>query len=260
MINKKTLEKLSLNMRIFCVSKFSIILFTVLCFTTLVHAEMIKLEGDVRDAESKQFLPGATVWIKDLNSGTVTDIDGKFSLDLPKGSYLIEIRFVGYSPYSRLVTIDKPRSLSFVILPEISQLNEINVLGKKAEDNVVSKQMSMQRLDAAAIKRMPAFMGEVDVIKSIQMLPGVSTAVEGATGFSVRGGTPDQNLVLLDMASIYNVSHLMGFFSIFNNDIVQDATLYKGDMPASVGGRLASLLEVTRITSYNVCYTKLLRW
>ena len=138
----------------------------------------------------------------------------------------------------------KPTTLNVRLEPEVTRLNEVQVTGKKPDRNVSEMAMSVQTLDMITIKKIPALMGEVDVIKTIQLLPGVQAASEGSSGFSVRGGGTDQNLILLDDAPIYNASHFLGFFSVFNNDVVKEATLYKGDIPANYGGRLSSVLDV----------------
>ena len=124
------------------------------------------------------------------------------------------------------------------------ELEEVVITGKAVNENITQTEMSSISMDAKTIRQIPAFMGEVDVIKAIQLLPGVQTIAEGSSGFSVRGGSMDQNLIQLDEATVYSASHLMGFFSVFNNDAIKDVKLYKGDIPASSGGRLSSLLDV----------------
>ena len=135
-----------------------------------------------------------------------------------------------------------------VSLKDTVKLREVVVSGKKSDENVSSVQMGVEKLSIKAIKKMPALMGEVDIIKAIQLLPGVQATSEGSSGFSVRGGSPDQNLILLDNTTVYNPSHMMGFFSIFNNDVVSGLELYKGDIPIKHGGRLSSLLFLKKVT------------
>ncbi|MFC0875907.1 carboxypeptidase-like regulatory domain-containing protein [Saccharicrinis sp. FJH2] len=206
-----------------------------------------KVSGTILDAQTKDHLPGAAVFVENTARGTATDLDGKFELMLSEGEYVLMVTFVGYQKTT--VTINVPLDKPVVILlkPVDKQLSEVNVSGKQPDENVRSVQMGIQKLDKNTIKSIPAFMGEVDIIKAIQLLPGVQATSEGSSGFSVRGGAPDQNLILLDNAPVYNASHLMGFFSVFNNDFVQDVTLYKGDIPANVGGRLSSFLDIKSI-------------
>lgn len=203
-----------------------------------------KLYGTVYEKESGARLSDVSI-MTNTGEGTSTDQNGKYTLILPDGEYTIEAEFIGYKVVYKKVTINgKDVKLDFRLETEFEELEEVVVARHKEDENVAKATIGVQRIDAEALKKMPSLMGETDVIKVIQMLPGVQSAAEGTSGFSVRGGKTDQNLILLDDASLYNASHMMGFFSIFNNDIVNEATLLKGDIPAQYGGRLASVLKV----------------
>ena len=204
------------------------------------------ISGTVRDAETTESLVGVSIYVEQLKQGTTTDERGRYEMDLPIGEHLLRVSYVGYGTLEKKVNVTaKAQTVNIKLTSETETLNEVEVTSERKDRNVTAMAMSVQTLDMIAIKKIPALMGEVDVIKSIQLLPGVQAASEGSSGFSVRGGTTDQNLILLDGASIYNASHFLGFFSVFNNDVVKDATLYKGDIPANFGGRLASVLDVT---------------
>ena len=204
------------------------------------------ISGVVRDGSSGETLIGVSIYEEKLQLGTTTDEKGRYELDLPLGDYTLRISYVGYSTVHKRVSLsDKPITLNIKLQPESEKLSEVQVTSERKDRNVTAMAMSVQTLDMITIKKIPALMGEVDVIKSITLLPGVQSASEGSSGFSVRGGATDHNLILLDGAPIYNASHFLGFFSVFNNDVVKDATLYKGDIPANVGGRLSSVLDVS---------------
>ena len=204
------------------------------------------VSGTVRDANTGESLIGVSIYEEQLQSGTTTDENGHYGLELPYGEHVLRISYIGYRTLNTKVSIgNKPQTLNLKLQPESERLSEVEVTGERKDRNVSIMAMSVQSLDMITIKKIPALMGEVDVIKSIQLLPGVQAASEGSSGFSVRGGATDHNLILLDDAPIYNASHFLGFFSVFNNDVVKDATLYKGDIPAYFGGRLSSVLDVT---------------
>jgi sporulation protein YlmC with PRC-barrel domain len=202
-------------------------------------APRFTISGYIRDARTGEELFGATVFIRELRSGTTSNAYGFYSLSLPEGNYTLLFSFVGYEPHEQLFGLKAGRTYNVELQPQQKLLEEFVVTSTRPEENIVKNEMSTVRIEAKTIQRIPALMGEVDVIKAIQLLPGVQSASEGSSGFSVRGGSPDQNLILLDEATVYNASHLLGFFSVFNNDAVKDVTLYKGDIPASTGGRLA---------------------
>ena len=205
-----------------------------------------QIAGVIKDAETNETLIGVSVYVEKLQLGTTTDEKGRYDLDLPVGEHVLRVSYVGYTTLNHRVNIgNKPITLNLKLEPESEKLSEVQVTSERKDRNVTAMAMSVQTLDMITIKKIPALMGEVDVIKSITLLPGVQSASEGSSGFSVRGGATDHNLILLDGAPIYNASHFLGFFSVFNNDVVKDATLYKGDIPANYGGRLSSVLDVS---------------
>ena len=213
----------------------------------LVAAAQDKLtvSGYVKDAANAEGLIGVSVYSKETGTGAVTNNYGFYSVTLPKGTYTFVVTYVGYQRQSRPVTlVDKDVRLDVEMAEEGRDLQELVVAARREDDNVKNIEMSVNRVGIKTIQRIPALLGEVDVVRSIQLLPGVSTVGEGATGFNVRGGSIDQNLVLLDEAPVYNSSHLFGFFSIFNPDAVKDVKLIKGGIPALYGGRIASILDV----------------
>ena len=204
-----------------------------------------RVSGTVRDAESGETLIGVAVYEANLKIGVTTNERGKYEINLPEGTHQLQFSYVGFETFTSKVTVgQKAKTLNVKLQPVMTQLKEVEITGQKSDRNVSEMAMSVQRLDMITIKKIPALMGEVDVIKTIQLLPGVQAASEGSSGFSVRGGGTDQNLILLDDAPIYNASHFLGFFSVFNNDVVKEAQLFKGDIPANYGGRLSSVLDV----------------
>lgn len=202
------------------------------------------ISGKITDSRSGESLVGATIFVSELKTGAVTDIYGNYSLTLPEGSYNLVFSYIGYLTVEKKVLLNSSLKLSLELDPHQKELSEVVISSERNDRNVVKPEMSTFRMDIKTIQRIPALMGEVDIIKAIQMLPGVQSVGEGSSGFSVRGGSPDQNLILLDEATVYNPSHLMGFFSVFNNDAIKDVKLYKGDIPANYGGRLASVLDI----------------
>ena len=222
-----------------------IVLLLVLFAVNLCAQQKGRVSGTVRDVETGETLIGVAVLDAELKTGVTTDERGVYSMELPVGEHRLQFSYIGFKTTEKRVAVgQKPTKLDVSLQPDVTQLNEVQVTGQKADRNVSEMAMSVQTLDMITIKKIPALMGEVDVIKTIQLLPGVQAASEGSSGFSVRGGGTDQNLILLDDAPIYNASHFLGFFSVFNNDVVKEATLYKGDIPANYGGRLSSVLDV----------------
>jgi len=202
------------------------------------------ISGNIRDKESGEELPGATIYVHELKTGAVTNQYGFYSLSLIPGEYKITISFIGFTPIDKVIQMRENFTMNFEMSPARQQLSEVVITGERPDENIRKNEMSVVRMDIKTINRIPALMGEVDIIKAIQLLPGVQSTSEGSSGFSVRGGSPDQNLILLDEAIVYNASHLLGFFSVFNNDAIKDVTLYKGDIPSSYGGRLSSILDI----------------
>ena len=200
--------------------------------------------GSIMDQNTGEGLLGATVYVKEIETGTATNLYGFYSISLPEGNYSFVYTYIGYKSIEKPVELNQNITIDIELALAQEMLDEVVITSERLGQNLTAPEMSTFKMDARTIRSIPAFMGEVDVIKAIQLLPGVQAASEGSSGFSVRGGSPDQNLILLDEATVYNASHLMGFFSVFNNDAVKDVKLYKGDIPAAYGGRLSSLLDV----------------
>jgi len=218
-------------------------------------AGLLTVSGYIKDAESGESLIGATITVKELNRGTAANQYGFYSVSLKPENYILEYRYIGYQTIQKTITLNKDITLNIELVPEKNKIAEVVITADRPEANVKKAEMSISKLEMKTIKQVPALMGEVDVIKVIQMLPGVQSTAEGTSGFSVRGGGNDQNLILLDEATVYNASHLMGFFSVFNNDAVRDVKLYKGDIPANYGGRLSSVLDVRMKEGNNKKFT-----
>lgn len=202
------------------------------------------LSGYIRDASTGETLIGSTVYIAPAGKGAATNAYGFYSIKLEPGPYKLTYSYVGYEKTTLSVNIKKDTVISLGLDPIEQQLKEVVVVGEGFNEQISRAQMSVNKLDIINIRQIPALMGEVDIIKALQLLPGVQATAEGGSGFSVRGGSPDQNLILLDEALVYNPSHLMGFFSVFNNDAVKSVELYKGDIPPVYGGRLSSVVDV----------------
>ena len=204
------------------------------------------LSGYIKDASDGEALTGATVYAKELKKGTAANTYGFYSLTLEKGIYTLIISYVGYETYTATVDFTKNQTRNIELKPIAVQMQEAVISATRTnDDNVNSTNMGTNLVPVESIKKMPAFFGEADLIKTIQLLPGIQSAGEGSTGYHVRGGGLDQNLVLLDNAVIYNLGHLFGFFSIFNADAIRSVEMIKGGMPANFGGRLASVLNVS---------------
>ncbi|GAA3780613.1 TonB-dependent receptor [Flavobacterium ginsengiterrae] len=205
-----------------------------------------KLTGQILD-DTRQPVIGANVYIKELEVGAITDINGKYSIEIPNGDYTVSVSYIGFKNHEKKVTVSEDTRINFNIDSDSQELEQVIVTGNKAVD-IKTTQMSVNRLSMQEIKRIPVAMGEPDPLKSILTLPGVTNAGEASSGFNVRGGAADQNLILLDGAPVYNDSHMFGFFSVFNADIVNGLDLYKGGIPSKFGGRVSSVLDVTQQT------------
>ena len=203
------------------------------------------LSGYIKDAKTGENLIGATLTIKELQGkGTGTNAYGFYSLTLPAGRYQITAQFIGYAPQTEQISLSQSVRKNFALSEQANELNEVVISGQRKDDNITKTTMGMQKLSTNEIKSIPVLFGENDVLKTIQLLPGIKPAGEGSSGFNVRGGSSDQNLILLDEATVFNASHLMGFFSVFNSDAIKDITVYKGNEPADYGGRLSSVLDI----------------
>ncbi len=216
-----------------------------LFFISNAFAQSYTISGTVQDATSGEQLLGATVRVaENPNIGTITNEYGFYSLSLEKGNYTILINYIGYETFQKEVTFDQNKKIDFNVSPNSKTLEIVEIVAKKKDENLRSPAMGTEKLDISEISKIPVIFGEKDVLKTIQLLPGVKSAGEGNSGFNVRGGATDQNLILLDEAPVYNASHLLGFFSTFNSDAIKDATIIKGNSPAQYGGRLSSVLDV----------------
>lgn len=204
----------------------------------------LTISGHISDSNTGEMLIGATVYVEQLQTGTVSNLYGYYAISLPPGDYTLTYSYIGYQNLTKTLALNQDVTLEVELSATKQQLEEVVITGERLDKNVSSAEMSVIKIQSKTIKEIPALFGETDVIRAIQLLPGVKPLAEGSTGFSVRGGSSDQNLVLLDEASVYNAGHLLGFFSVFNNDAVKDVKLYKGDIPAAYGGRLSSLLDV----------------
>ncbi len=213
------------------------------------------ISGYVKDASNGEVLIGSTILVKEESKGAAANIYGFYSISLKPGTYTLVFSFIGFNSQERIVKLAENTTINVELNLESQVIQELVVSREKPNSNVVKPEMSVSRLEMKSIQKIPALMGEVDVIKAIQMLPGVQTTAEGSSGFSVRGGGIDQNLIILDEATVYNASHLMGFFSVFNNDAIRDVKLYKGDIPANYGGRLSSVLDVLMKDGNNKKFT-----
>jgi hypothetical protein len=217
-----------------------------LLFSSLLWGqEKFAISGTIKDQSSGETLFGASVFILDSSIGTTTNEYGFYSITAPEGNYTLVVSYMGFDDITKEIVLNSDQNLNIDITESSNQLSEVIIRAEDSEDiNLRKPQMSVSKLNVATIKQMPAVLGEVDIIKSIQLLPGVTNNGEGSSGFNVRGGSVDQNLVLLDETIIYNTSHLLGFFSIFNSDAIKDIKLYKGNIPARFGGRASSVLDV----------------
>ena len=222
--------------------------FTVIVLLALsafpVFGNKYTLSGYLRDKSSGEALIGATAYIEELGTGVVSNTYGFYSITVDDGTYKVVYSYVGYEPQDRKITLNQNKELNIDLSEGTQEIDEVVVSGEKKDRNVQSINMSMTKLPVQMVKKLPSFMGEVDIIKSIQLLPGIQNGGEGSSGLYVRGGGPDENLMVLDEAPVYNASHLMGFFSVFNSDAIKDIQVYKGGIPAEYGGKASSVIDI----------------
>ncbi|TVZ59394.1 outer membrane receptor protein involved in Fe transport [Flavobacteriaceae bacterium MAR_2010_105] len=212
--------------------------------TSLLAQEKYTLSGTVTDIQSNETLISANIIVQDLLTGTTTNEYGFYSITLPKGIYEIQVSYVGFQTIIKTIDLNSNISLDFKLAESSMNLDEVVIETDVETLNLRSPQMNINKLSIKTVKQIPVVLGEADIIKSITLLPGVTSAGEGASGFNVRGGAVDQNLILLDEATIFNSSHLFGLFSVFNPDAIKDLKLYKGGIPAKYGGRVSSVLDI----------------
>ena len=202
------------------------------------------LSGYVLDSQSNELIIGSSVIVEGLNIGTITNSYGFFSITIEEGNYNIRIQNLGFKDNTQNINLNKNLSLNIYLTEEVESLNEVIVVENSEDIDIDLPVLSLNILSGKTIRQTPVVFGESDILKTIQLLPGVSSAGEGASGFNVRGGAADQNLILFDEAIIYNSSHLFGLFSVFNSDAIKEVKLFKGGIPSSYGGRLSSVLDV----------------
>ncbi len=223
------------------------LLLLFLVATTAVFAQhKYTLSGSIADASNGEKLLGVNFIIKELHTGTSTNEYGFYSITLPEGKYTITIEYIGYGTHQETIVLNKNIRKDYKLKPEAIQLTGVDVTANATTQKTAVRkpEMSVASIPIATVKKLPVLVGEVDIIKTLMQMPGVSNAGEASSGFNVRGGAADQNLVLLDEATIFNASHLFGFLSVFNADAIRDMKLYKGGIPARYGGRIASVLDI----------------
>ena len=226
---------------VYC-KKITGLILLILCGTTSLWAQT--LTGIVTDSLTGEPLISATIKLTSGKKGTTTNINGYYSLVLGNGTHDITISYLGYQSQQKIITLKANQTLNIKLAPKSMENKEVQITAERNNRAVTSTEMSKVELKAEQIKALPVIFGEPDVLKAITLLPGIKSGGEGGTGFYVRGGGPDQNLILMDDAVIYNASHLLGFLSVFNTDAVRNVEIIKGGMPANYGGRLSSILNV----------------
>ncbi|MFY0672606.1 MAG: TonB-dependent receptor [Bacteroidia bacterium] len=223
----------------------ALLLFVSLSFGALQAQDKYTISGTVKDASSGEDLIGAAVVLKDnLGIGAVTNAYGYYALMVSQPKVTLVIQYVGFNPTVIEVDASKGEKLNIELQSQVEALNEVVIESEAKDVNITETKMSVTKISVEDVKKIPVLFGERDVMKTVQLMPGIKTAGEGNSGFYVRGGTADQNLILLDEATVYNPSHLLGFFSVFNSDALKDVTLYKGGMPAEYGGRASSVMDI----------------
>lgn len=220
------------------------ILLLIPCCQLKAQDSSFRLSGVVKDESALFELPGASVMVKETRAGMIADANGTFQFDLPPGVYNLIVSYLGYENYETKIKLYASKKITIKMQSKSIVSKEALITGQRSDKNITSTEMSRVELSGEKIKSLPVILGEPDVLKSITLLPGIKSGGEGSTGFYVRGGGPDQNLVLMDDAVIYNPAHLLGFLSVFNTDAVRNAEVIKGGMPANYGGRLSSVLNV----------------
>lgn len=221
-----------------------ILILTLLLFDAANAQKKVSFSGYVKDASTGEDMIGANVFIREIGTGVATNVYGYYSIALVPGKYNIEVSYLGFTTISEVIDVIEDTKRNFKLAPQQIQTDEVVITAEKSDKNVKSNEMSKIEIEPEKLKEIPVLFGETDIIKTIQLLPGIQSTGDGNSGFYVRGGGPDQNLILLDEAVVYNASHLFGFFSVFNADAVKNISILKGGMPAEFGGRLSSVLTV----------------
>lgn len=213
-------------------------------FSTYIIAQNYTISGYVKDGNSGEELLYSTIYVKEINKGFATNQYGFFSITLKKGTYNLSFSYMGFETQVREIDLNKDTDIEVSLLKRDNDIGEVIVTGQNSDENVKSSEVSTININVKEAKLIPILFGEQDILKTLQLMPGVSGASEGSSGFFVRGGDSDQNLILLDEAPVYNASHLLGFFSVFNSDALNDMKMYKGGIPAKYGGRLSSFTDI----------------
>ncbi|MBN1182780.1 MAG: TonB-dependent receptor [Bacteroidales bacterium] len=220
------------------------LIFLALFLEFPIYAQQATIHGYVKDKSNGEALIGANIYVKGSVKGVISNMYGFYSITIPVGKHTIVYSYIGYNDFEFDVTLKESVSQNVELEPLIRTIDEVIVTAKKQNQNITSSEMSVQKLDASTIEKIPVLFGEADVIKTLRLLPGVVGTGELSSNLSVRGGARDQNLLQLDEACVYNASHLLGIFSVFNNDAIKNVELYKGIMPAQYGGRISSLIDI----------------
>lgn len=224
---------------------FFLIFFLIPLSTANAQINKFTISGYVKDAGSGEAVTGAVIAVKELPAtGVISNDYGFYSLTIPEGTYTLRAQSFGFVSKDTFITLDKNLKMDFPLAQEVMVMDTVVVTAVKKNENITQPHMGVTKFEMKELNKIPVLLGERDVLKTLQLLPGVKSAGEGNTGFYVRGGGADQNLIILDEAPVYNASHLLGFFSVFNSDAIKDVTLYKGGMPAEYGGRLSSVIDI----------------
>ena len=225
-------------------NKLSFLLILIVLLSTIANAQTSTLSGFITDSETGEGLISANVFVQELETGTTSNEYGFYSITLPRGKYTIHYSYTGFKKTITKINLKLSVQSNIELTPESYEMNEVVVQGRKEDYNVKSTEMGTTEINPKEMQAVPVILGEADILKTMQLLPGVSQAGDGNSGFFVRGGNVDQNLILLDEATVYNPSHLFGFFSVFNSDAIKNAKMIKGSMPAEYGGRISSVLDI----------------
>lgn len=209
-----------------------------------ISQEKVAISGLIKDGSNGEDLIGASVYIKGKPIGTTTNVYGFYSLSLPKGEYELVYSFIGYQPLVKKVNLQSDLKINVELKTDSEVLAEVVITDKKEDERLRSTEVGVEQLDVKQVEQIPVVMGEKDIVKTVQLLPGIKSAGEGSSGFFVRGGSADQNLILLDEAPVYNAAHALGFFSVFNSDAIKNVKMYKGVAPVEYGGRLSSVMDI----------------
>ena len=222
------------------------LLLIIICLSSffITAQEKFTLSGVIQDQGTNETLIGVNILVPELNTGTTTNEYGFYSITLPKGNYKLVVSYIGYTDKVENIILTKDQKKSILLNEATESLEEVIITENVEKLSIRKPQMSVNALSSSTIKQIPVVLGEADVLKAITLLPGVTNAGEGSSGFNVRGGAADQNLILLDEATVFNSSHLFGLFSVFNPDAIKDLKLYKGGIPARYGGRVSSVLDI----------------